>query len=52
MLTDVYLGFTQFVLTYMSPDSSVDIATGYTLDDRGSIPGSTKVFSSAPQHPD
>jgi hypothetical protein len=34
-----------------SRDSSLGIATGYGLDDPGSIPGSAKCFSS-PQCPD
>jgi hypothetical protein len=33
-------------------DSSVGIAKGYVLDGRGSIPGRSKRFLSAPQHPD
>jgi hypothetical protein len=36
---------------YLSRDSSVGIAMGYGLDDRGSIPGRSKFFCT-PQHPD
>jgi hypothetical protein len=35
----------------MSRDSSVDIATDYGLEGRGSIPGSARFFST-PQRPD
>jgi hypothetical protein len=33
-------------------DNSVDIATGYKLDDRVYIRGKSKIFFSAPQYPD
>jgi hypothetical protein len=36
----------------MSRDRSVSIATGYWLDDRGSIHGNGKRFISSPQRPD
>jgi hypothetical protein len=36
----------------VSRDSSVDIATGYGLDGRGSIPGKSKIFVSTPQRLD
>jgi hypothetical protein len=43
------------VIGYMSFDSlesSVGMAIGYRLEDRGSIQGMGKRFSSSPQHPD
>jgi hypothetical protein len=36
----------------MSQVSLIRIATGYVLDDRGSIPGRGKRFYSSPLHPD
>jgi hypothetical protein len=32
------------IISSSSRSSSVDIATGYGLDDRGSIPGGVKIF--------
>jgi hypothetical protein len=45
-----FLSLTRYIIL-LSPDSSVDIATGYRLDSPGSIPGSAGFFSS-PRRPD
>jgi hypothetical protein len=42
----------QILVSYLSWDSLVRIATGYGLDGRGSIPGKGKRFISCPQCPD
>jgi hypothetical protein len=38
-----------YVYRHISWNSSIDVATGYGLDDRGLIPGRSKRFFSAPQ---
>jgi hypothetical protein len=48
-LATVMIVMTLIILIIMSRDSSVGVATGYRLDDRGSIPGGAWKFFSSPR---